>query len=45
MTAEDIEQHLHSLDDGWVDWSETTARIVSGVGQVPVTGIAVGWMS
>lgn len=45
MKAQDIYDHLRSLDGGWVDWQTTTDRFVTGDPAAEVTSIAVGWMS
>jgi putative NIF3 family GTP cyclohydrolase 1 type 2 len=45
ISPADVHAYLRSLDGGWVDWDRTTDRIVIGPNDVPVTGIAVGWMS
>lgn len=45
MRASEIHEHLCSLDGGWVDWEQTTDRIVAGDPDTEVRGIAVGWMS
>jgi putative NIF3 family GTP cyclohydrolase 1 type 2 len=33
------------MDQGWVDWDNTTDRFVAGDPDAEVEGIAVGWMS
>lgn len=45
ISPADVFDYLRSLDGGWVDWDRTTDRIIIGPTNVPVTGIAVGWMS
>ncbi|MEO2004628.1 MAG: Nif3-like dinuclear metal center hexameric protein [Candidatus Poribacteria bacterium] len=45
MTANDVREHLKTLDGGWVDWDNTVDTIKIGDPNVELTGIAVGWMS
>ena len=45
MTANDVREHLKSLDGGWVDWDNTVDTFKIGDPDVELTGIAVGWMS
>jgi putative NIF3 family GTP cyclohydrolase 1 type 2 len=43
MKAGEVIAHLHSLDDGWVDWSCTVDTFKAGGPESNVTSIAVGW--
>ena len=45
MTANDVREHLKSLDGGWVDWDNTVDTFKIGDPGAELTGIAVGWMS
>lgn len=45
MEARDVYDHLRSLDEGWVDWDDTTDGFEAGDPGAAVEGIAVGWMS
>jgi putative NIF3 family GTP cyclohydrolase 1 type 2 len=45
MKAQNVQDHLRSLDGGWMDLENTVDTFKSGDPSSEVTGIAVGWMS
>ena len=45
LTAGDVHNYLRSLGTGWVDPKRTVDTFKAGSPDMPVTGIAVGWMS
>lgn len=44
MKARDVQDHLQSLDGGWVRWEDTTDRFLAGDPDTEISGIAVAWM-
>jgi len=45
LTAGDVHEHLCSLGREWIDPQDTVDTFKAGKPQMPVKGIAVGWMS
>jgi putative NIF3 family GTP cyclohydrolase 1 type 2 len=45
ISPAEVYAYLRSLDRGWVDWEQSTDRIIIGPDDPPISGIAVGWMS
>jgi len=45
MNAQQIADHLRTLDTGWMRWDRTVDTFKAGDPEAEVTGIAVGWMS
>lgn len=45
MTAQEVLDHLRSLNGGWVDPEKTVDTFKAGDPNAELTGIAVGWMS
>jgi putative NIF3 family GTP cyclohydrolase 1 type 2 len=43
MTAQDVQNHLKSFDEGWVNWDKSVDTFKAGDPGTEVRGIAVGW--